>query len=62
LYICVVPDAARTEFTRDEQYALVSIWEMDGAPFKEVKRLPMKKPSGKCNIYNQITRAAGTNH
>ena len=61
--------AAHTEFTRDGKYALVSIWEMDGAlvvydaaTLKEVKRLPMKKPSGKYNVYNKITRSAGTSH
>ncbi len=61
--------AAHTEFTRDGKYALVSIWEMDGAlvvydaaTFKEIKRLPMKKPSGKYNVYNKITRSEGTSH
>jgi mono/diheme cytochrome c family protein/DNA-binding beta-propeller fold protein YncE len=61
--------AAHVEFTRDGKYALVSIWEMDGAlviydarTFKEIKRLPMKKPSGKYNIYNKITRSSGTSH
>lgn len=61
--------AAHTEFTRDGKYALVSIWEMDGdlviydaATLKEIKRLPMKKPSGKYNVYNKITRSAGTSH
>jgi hypothetical protein len=61
--------AAHTEFTRDGKYALVSIWEMDGAlvvydaaSFKEIKRLPMKKPSGKYNVYNKITRSSGTSH
>jgi len=61
--------AAHTEFTRDGKYALVSIWEMDGVlvvydaqTFKEVKRLPMKKPSGKYNVYNKITRSEGTSH
>src|SRR3989344_2584058 len=61
--------AAHTEFTRDGKYALVSVWEMDGAlvvydaaTFKEVKRLPMKKPSGKYNVYNKITRSSGTSH
>ena len=45
--------AAHVEFTRDGKYALLSIWEMDGAvivydanTLKEVKRIPMKKPSG----------------
>jgi mono/diheme cytochrome c family protein/DNA-binding beta-propeller fold protein YncE len=61
--------AAHTEFTRDGRYALVSIWEDDGAlviydarTLKEVKRIPMKKPSGKYNIFNKITRSAGTSH
>jgi DNA-binding beta-propeller fold protein YncE len=61
--------AAHVEFTRDGKYALVSVWEMDGAlvvydaaTFKEVKRLPMKKPSGKYNVYNKITRSEGTSH
>jgi DNA-binding beta-propeller fold protein YncE/cytochrome c5 len=61
--------AAHVEFTRDGKYALVSVWDMDGAvvvydasTFKEVKRLPMKKPSGKYNVYNKITRSAGTSH
>lgn len=61
--------AAHVEFTRDGKYALVSVWEMDGmlvvydaATFKEVKRLSMKKPSGKYNVHNKITRSAGTSH
>lgn len=61
--------AGHVEFTRDGRYALVSVWEMEGAlvvydasTFKEVKRLPMKKPSGKYNVYNKITRSSGTSH
>ena len=61
--------AAHVEFTRDGKYALLSIWENDGAlviydaaTLQEVKRLPMKKPSGKYNVYNKITRSAGTSH
>jgi len=61
--------AAHVEFTRDGRYALLSIWDMDGAivvydanTLQEVKRLPMKKPSGKYNVYNKITRSAGTSH
>ena len=61
--------AAHIEFTKDGRYALVSIWEMDGAlvvydaqTFEEVKRIPMKKPSGKYNIYNKITYSGGTSH
>jgi len=69
----VTPDpgktAAHVEFTRDGRYALVSVWEMDGAlvvydaaTLKEVKRLPMKRPVGKYNVYNKITRSEGTSH
>ena len=60
---------AHVEFTRDGRYALASLWEQDGAlivfdavTFKEVKRIPMKKPVGKYNVYNKITRSAGTSH
>jgi DNA-binding beta-propeller fold protein YncE len=61
--------AAHVEFTRDGRYALVSVWEMEGAlvvydaqTLKEVKRLPMKRPVGKYNVYNKITRSEGTSH
>jgi hypothetical protein len=47
----------------------LSVWEMDGAlvvcdatTFKEIRRLPMKKPSGKYNVYNKITRSSGTSY
>lgn len=59
--------AAHVEFTNDGRYALVSIWEMDGAlviydaaTLEEVKRLPMKKPSGKYNVHNKTTYSRGT--
>ena len=64
--------AAHVEFTSDGRYALVSIWEnienggavvvYDAATLKEVKRLPMRKPSGKYNVFNKITRSEGTSH
>ncbi|MBT7943460.1 MAG: cytochrome C oxidase Cbb3 [Alphaproteobacteria bacterium] len=61
--------AAHVEFTRDGRYALVSIWEMDGAlvvydakTLREVKRIPMNKPSGKYNVFNKIMLSAGTSH
>ncbi|MES2049852.1 MAG: cytochrome D1 domain-containing protein [Pseudomonadota bacterium] len=61
--------AAHTEFTRDGKYALVSIWENDGElviydakTLQVVKRIPMKKPSGKYNVFNKISRSAGTSH
>ena len=60
---------AHVEFTRDGRYALASLWEMDGAlivydarNFAEVKRLPMRKPVGKYNVWNKITRSEGTSH
>ncbi|MHB1333810.1 MAG: cytochrome D1 domain-containing protein [Sulfuriferula sp.] len=58
-----------TEFTRDGRYALVSIWEKDGAlavydarTLKLVKLIPMSKPVGKYNVYNKITLSPGTSH
>ncbi|MGI9416703.1 MAG: cytochrome D1 domain-containing protein [Geminicoccaceae bacterium] len=61
--------AAHVEFTRDGRHALLSIWDMDGAvivydaeTLKEVKRLPMVKPSGKYNVWNKISRDEGTSH
>ncbi len=46
--------SGHVEFTRDGRYALVSIWDMDGAlviydatTLEELKRIPMVKPSGK---------------
>lgn len=61
--------AAHIEFTKDGKYALLSIWDMDGAvivydaeTLEEVKRLPMVKPSGKYNVFNKITFEEGTSH
>jgi len=61
--------SAHVEFTRNGSHALVSIWEMEGAlviydakTLEEVKRIPMKKPVGKYNVYNKITRSSGTSH
>ena len=61
--------AAHVEFTRDGRYALLSIWDVDGAlvvydadSLEEVRRVPMNKPSGKYNVYNKITRSRGTSH
>ena len=61
--------AAHVEFTRDGRYALASVWEDDGAivvydatTLEEVKRLPMRKPVGKYNVFNKITRSSGTSH
>jgi cytochrome c553/DNA-binding beta-propeller fold protein YncE len=66
-----VPGAtvAHVEFTRDGSRALVSVWEDDGAvivydsaTLEEVMRLPMRKPSGKYNVWNKITFSEGTSH
>ncbi|MBT6093757.1 MAG: cytochrome C oxidase Cbb3 [Rhodospirillaceae bacterium] len=61
--------AAHVEFTRNGSHALVSIWEKQGAlviydakTLEEVKRIPMKKPSGKYNVYNKINLSEGTSH
>lgn len=60
---------AHVEFTRDGRYVLASVWEdegaiivFDAATFKEVKRLPMRKPVGKYNVWNKISRSEGTSH
>ena len=54
-----VPGAtvAHVEFTKDGSHALVSVWEDDGEVWvydaktlEIVKRLPMRKPSGKYNV------------
>ncbi len=61
--------AAHVEFTRDGGHALVSVWDMDGAivvydseTLEPVKRIPMRRPVGKYNVFNKITYAAGTSH
>ncbi len=61
--------ATHVEFDRHGRYALVSLWEQDGAlivydarTLKEVKRLPMKRPVGKYNVWNKTTLSEGTSH
>lgn len=61
--------SGHVEFTRDGRYALVSIWDRDGAvvvydarTLEEVKRIPMNKPSGKYNVYNKTHYVRGTSH
>jgi mono/diheme cytochrome c family protein/DNA-binding beta-propeller fold protein YncE len=60
---------AHVEFSHDGRYALVSLWEDDGAlivydaaTLQEVKRLPMRKPVGKYNVGNKLARSEGTSH
>ena len=61
--------AAHVEFDRTGARVLVSIWEdpgelviYDAATFAELKRLPMRKPSGKYNVFNKINFSDGTSH
>ncbi len=61
--------SAHVEFTRDGKYALLSIWDEEGAlvvydadSLEEIKRLPMKKPSGKYNVFNKTMYSRGTSH
>jgi len=61
--------AAHVEFTRDGRYALLSIWDRDGAvvvydgdTLEERLRIPMNKPVGKYNVFNKINRSEGTSH
>ena len=61
--------SAHVEFTRDGRYALLSIWDHDGAivvydgqSLDEITRIPMNKPVGKYNVYNKISRSEGTSH
>lgn len=60
---------AHVEFDRHGRYVLASLWEQDGAlvvydarTLEEVKRIPMKKPVGKYNVHNKVTRSDGTSH
>lgn len=61
--------AAHVEFDRYGRYVLLSVWDVDGAlvvydasTLEEIKRIPMKKPSGKYNVHNKIERSEGTSH
>lgn len=60
---------AHVEFTKDGRYALASLWELDGAlwvidmkTLTVAKKIPAKKPVGKYNVWNKITRSEGTSH
>jgi mono/diheme cytochrome c family protein/WD40 repeat protein len=61
--------AAHVEFDKTGRFALVSVWETDGAlvvydaaTFAEVRRIPMSRPSGKYNVWNKISFSDGTSH
>jgi len=60
---------AHIEFTADGTHALASLWEDEGAlivfdarTLRELKRIPARKPVGKYNLHNKITRSEGTSH
>jgi len=62
-------NAAHVEFTHDGRYVILSVWDAEGAlivydsdSLKEIKRLPMNKPSGKYNVGNKIGFSEGTSH
>lgn len=62
-------NAAHVEFTRDGRHLVLSVWDTDGAlivyesdTLREVKRIPMNKPSGKYNVGNKIGFVEGTSH
>ncbi|VAX11066.1 Nitrite reductase associated c-type cytochorome NirN [hydrothermal vent metagenome] len=51
---------AHVEFDKQGQHALLSVWDSEGAvivydakTLTEIKRLPMKSPSGKYNVHNR---------
>ena len=55
--------AARTRqnvaYVADERgYVIV----FDAQTLQEIKRLPMRKPVGKYNVWNKISREEGTSH
>jgi len=60
---------AHAEFSRDGSHVFTSLMEDEGAviiydakTLEEVKRLPMRKPIGKYNVWNKITFDDGTSH
>lgn len=62
-------NAAHVEFDKDGSHLILSVWDEEGEliiieadSLKEVKRIPMNKPSGKYNVYNKINFAEGTSH
>ena len=62
-------NAAHVEFTKDGKFVLLSVWDDDGElivynakTLEIVTRMPMKKPSGKYNVYNKINYERGTSH
>ncbi|WP_373182106.1 cytochrome D1 domain-containing protein [Halomonas campaniensis] len=61
--------AAHVEFDRRGETLLLSIWDDDGYLLKldantleELDRMPMRKPSGKYNVWNKTQYEEGTSH
>ncbi|MFY0989197.1 cytochrome D1 domain-containing protein [Halomonas sp. C05BenzN] len=61
--------AAHVEFDRRGETLLLSIWDDDGYLLKldantleELDRMPMRKPSGKYNVWNKTRYEEGTSH
>jgi len=55
----VKPDA---EYGRMDNGHWVAVARYPDETFEEVKRIPMRKPSGKYNVFNKITLSSGTSH
>ncbi|TAN75833.1 MAG: cytochrome C oxidase Cbb3, partial [Magnetospirillum sp.] len=60
---------AHAEFDRWGKKVLISVMEgegelivFDATTFGEIKRLPMKRPVGKYNVFNKINYSSGTSH
>ena len=61
--------AAHVEFDRRGETLLLSIWDddgyllwLDGNTLEELGRMPMKRPSGKYNVWNKTQYEEGTSH
>ena len=52
------------ELKREEAFTEMdgALIVFDAATLREVKRIPMRKPAGKYNVYNKITRSSGASH
>lgn len=60
---------AHAEFDRSGRHVLISVMEQEGellifdaADFTLEKRLPMRRPVGKYNVWNKISYSSGTSH
>jgi len=51
-----------TSPNRDRSWMDGALIVYDADTFEEVKRVSMRKPVGKYNVYNKISRSSGTSH